>query len=62
MPSSKIKCWHCDKARHYKSDCPKLQVLDMGMQNLNIEECNDTHALFSPNDGYGLVQKQKKGV
>ena len=34
----------------------------MGIQNININECNNKHTMFSANDGYGLIQKQKKGV
>jgi hypothetical protein len=57
----KIKCWHCGRA-HYKIKCPKLRVLDVGIQNFNNDDCNKEHNLFSANDGYGLVQKQAKGV
>ena len=37
-------------------------MLDAGIQNLNIDNCNEEHNLFSADDGYGLVQKQAKGV
>jgi hypothetical protein len=47
---------------HYKNECPKLRVLDAGIQNFNIDDCNEEHNLFSANDGYRLVQKQAKGV
>jgi hypothetical protein len=57
----KINCWHCG-GPHYKSECPKLKVLDEGVQNFNIDDCNKEHNLFSANNGYGLVQKQTKGV
>jgi hypothetical protein len=58
-----IECWHCNKLGHYKNKCPELQqVLDVGIQNINIDECDKEHALFSAEDGYGLIQKQEKGV
>ena len=41
---------------------PRAELLDTGIQNLNIDDCNVEHNLFSANDGYGLVQKQAKGV
>jgi hypothetical protein len=34
----------------------------MGIQNFNIDGCNKGRNLFLANDGYGLVQKQAKGV
>ncbi len=37
-------------------------MLDSGVQNLNIDDCNNEHNLFSANNGYRLVQKQAKGV
>jgi hypothetical protein len=56
----KINCWHCG-GPHYKSGCPKLKVLDKGIQNFNIDDCHEEHNLFSANNSYGLVQKQAKG-
>ena len=49
---------------HYKNECPELKLLDMGIQNLNMNNCGKEHTLFSANNGYGygLVQKQTKGV
>jgi hypothetical protein len=60
-PKKDIKCYHCGSS-HYKNKCPKLKFLDLGVQNLNIDDCNDEHNLFLANDGYGFVQKQVKGV
>ncbi len=57
----KINCWHCS-GPHYKSECPKLKVLDKEVQNFNIDDCNEERNLFSADNGYGLVQKQAKGV
>jgi hypothetical protein len=56
-----IKCYHCG-GPHYKKKCPKLKLLDLGVQNLNINDCDDNHNLFSANNSYGLIQKQAKGV
>jgi hypothetical protein len=33
-PKGKIEFCHCSKKRHYKNKCPKLQDLDVGIQNL----------------------------
>ena len=44
------------------SECPELKLLDMGVQNLNIDDCSEDPSLFSADDGYGLIQKQAKGV
>jgi len=62
-PKSKgeVECWHCG-GPHFKSECPELKLLDTGVQNLNIDDCSDEHSLFLADDGYGLVQKQAKGV
>jgi hypothetical protein len=57
----KIDYWHCG-GPHYKNECPKLKALDTDSQNFNICDCNEEHNLFSANYGYGLVQKQAKGV
>ena len=56
-----VKYWHCG-GPHFKSECPELKLLDKGIQNLNIDDCSEEHSLFLANDGYGLVQKQAKGV
>jgi hypothetical protein len=57
----RINCWHCG-GPHYKSECPKLKALDKGIQNFNIDDCDKEHNLFLADNGYGLVQKQAKGV
>jgi hypothetical protein len=41
---------------------PPAQVAGHGRQNLNIDNCNKEHNLVLADDGYGLVQKQSKGV
>jgi hypothetical protein len=58
---SKVECWHCG-GPHFKNECPELKLRDTGVLNLNIDDCNEEHILFLANDGYGLVQKQAKGV
>ncbi len=58
-PKKDIKCYHCS-GPHCKNKCPKLKLLDSGVQNLNIDDCNNEHNLFSTVDGYGLIQKQAK--
>ena len=54
--NSDIECWHCNKKGHYKNKCPELQVIDVGVQNLFIndwepdtseEECDEVHSLIS---------------
>jgi hypothetical protein len=57
-----IDCWHCQKKRHYKSNCPKLQAqeLEVGMQNFNINICNKGHSLFLANEGLTMVQEEKE--
>ena len=60
-PKKDIKCYHCG-GPHYKNECPELKFLDSGVQNLNIDDCDNEHNLFLANDGYGLIQKQAKGV
>jgi hypothetical protein len=47
---------------HFKSKSPKLKLLHAGIQNLNINDCNEEHNLFPADDGHGLIQKQAKGV
>ena len=38
-------CWHCNKPGHLRNSCPDLAV--EGIDNLNIKEFDDAHALFS---------------
>jgi hypothetical protein len=52
-----IECWNCNMMGHYKNECTELQVLDEGIKNINFDECNKKHTLFSANNGYGLIQK-----
>ena len=54
--NKEVKCWHCS-GPHYKSKCPKLKLLNAGVQNINIDSGNEEHTLFSTDNGYGLVQK-----
>ncbi len=56
-----VECWYCG-GPHYKNKCPELKLLDKGVQNINIDSCDEEHALFSAGDGHSLVQKQAKGV
>jgi hypothetical protein len=37
-------------------------VLDVGIQNFNIDDCNEEHNLSSADNGYRQVQKQTKEV
>jgi hypothetical protein len=62
-----IKGWHCRKKGRCKSNCPELQVqeLDMGVQNLSINICKETHCLLSADEGWVMLQeeeKEKRGV
>jgi hypothetical protein len=46
-------CWHCGKIGHLQKKCQELQQLEIGVDNLNIEDCDDAHALFSTEVGCG---------
>ena len=48
--NKEVECWHCG-GPHYKNKCPKLKLLDMGVQNINADSCNKEHTLFSANNG-----------
>ena len=50
----KVECWHCG-GPHFKNECPKLKLRDTGVLNLNINDCNEEHILFSADVGYGFV-------
>ena len=36
---TEIECWHYNKKGHYKNEWPELQVVDEGVQNLAINDC-----------------------
>jgi hypothetical protein len=60
-------CWRCGKTGHIWKKCPELQQLKIGVDNLNIKDCDNAHALFSTEAGCGkdectLVQCNTKGV
>ncbi len=62
-------CWHRGKKGHYKSNCPKFQVqeINVGVQNLNISDCEEGHCLFLSKKEEGLAimqdeEKEEKGV
>ncbi len=61
-----IKCWYCSKKGHYQSNCPKLKVkvigVDDGIQNFTIEEFNDGHSLFLTNEEDKCMFVQNKGT
>ena len=53
-------CWHCNKKGHAKSDCPELKIGDaeVGVDNLNINDCDQEHGLIVCNDlEHNMVQK-----
>ena len=41
-------CWHCNQPGHQMRRCPDLAV--EGVDNFNIDETDDAHALFSAED------------
>ena len=43
-----LNCWHCDQPGHQMRRCPDLAV--EGVDNFNIDETDDAHALFSAED------------
>ena len=49
-PKKDVKCFNCN-VPHYKADCPELKLLESGIQNLNIGDCEEEHNLFSADDG-----------
>jgi hypothetical protein len=69
LPVGDILCWHCKKKGHYRSDCHELQVqeINVGFQNLNIDNCEEGHGLFLSKKDKGLAimqdkEKEEKGV
>jgi hypothetical protein len=42
-------CWHCGQPGHHMNRCPDLAI--EGIDNLNVDEYDDAHALFSTEDG-----------
>jgi hypothetical protein len=59
-PVGDILCWHCGTKGHNKSKCPGLHVqeINVGLQNLNIGNCEEGHGLFlsKKNKGLAIVQ------
>ncbi len=63
MTTKDIKCWHCNKKRHYHSNCPRLKVEgDDGIQNFTIKEFDDGHGLFLANKEDEYLFEQNKGA
>ena len=63
LPVRDVDCWHFRKRGHYHSDCPELQVqeLNVGVQHLHLDDCEDGHGLFSSGEDEGLAFAQKGG-
>ncbi len=59
-----IKCWHCSKTGHYKSNCPELtgDGAEQRVQNLSIEECNEGHGLLTTQDEEECALAQESSV
>ena len=58
-----VDCWHCGKRGYCHSDCPELQVqeLNVGVQNIHMDDCKDEHGLFLSGEDEGLAFAQKGG-
>jgi hypothetical protein len=52
--NKEVKCWHCG-GPHYKNKYPELELLDAGIQNINVDLCNEELTLLSADNRYGLV-------
>jgi hypothetical protein len=69
LPVGDTLFWHCGKKGHYRPNWPEFQVqeINVGVQNLNIGNCEEEHGLFSSKKGKGLAimqgkEKEEKGV
>ena len=56
---TKITCYHCGKKRHFKSDCPELQVA--GIQNFTINSTAEDAEDEEIDEGHGLLLAWDKG-
>jgi hypothetical protein len=56
-PVGDISSWHWEKKGHYRPNCLELQVqeINVGVQNLNIGNCDEGHGLFLSKKDEGLA-------
>ncbi len=58
--NKEVKRWHFG-GPHYKNKCPKLKLLDAGVQNINVDLCNKEHTLFSADNDSALSRSRQMG-
>ncbi len=54
-----VKYWHYG-GPHFKSECPKLKLLDTGIQNLNIDDCSKDTVCSWPTMATGSFRSRQK--